>query len=59
MKINLQTTGVDLKLAVFNNNEMENGVKCADLDKLLKFENINDFNTTIKELTDLSPSLTS
>lgn len=57
MKANLQNSGVNIKLPEFNNATTENGVNCSDLDKMLKFDSIKDFNESIEAVTKLSPTL--
>lgn len=57
MKNNLQNNAVNLKSLLFNNNNEENGVKCADLDKLLIFDTLKDFEMSIKKLSKTAQTL--
>lgn len=59
LKFNLAAATPNLKNPEFNNASEEDGVKCTDLDKHLKFDNIADFNASITEVTKISKSLAS
>lgn len=54
---NLSTPPPDITTKFFNNSEKIDGVDCKDLDKLLKFDSLKDFNETIKTLDAESPNL--
>lgn len=57
VKKNLSSTPPDLTNKFFNNSEKIDGVDCKDLDKLIKFDSLKEFNQTVKTLTAESANL--
>jgi len=53
----LSSTPPDLTKKVFNNSEKVDGVNCSDLDKIIKFDSLKDFNESFKKLQGDSANL--
>lgn len=57
IKKNLSSDALDMTSPIFNNSEKVDGVACEDLDKLINFDSLKDFNETVKKLTAESANL--